>query len=355
MDTLDLREVADDFGEGPGNGREFAGPVGEFVGPAEPGGGVGFPFGGHAAAQRRGARCSVGLSYQEDSLRRKKWRVTSDEWRAKEEHRRGTAGAGEAGGINTRTLFAEPAVGGGLVGVDAAVAEERPVAASVFAFRWVAFHDENFFFVIGGLGDDLAEGIGDEGMAPEFETRVALFGLAFEADAIDDGGGDAVSDSVRALNGFPGVELGGAELRFFARMPADAGGIEDYLSAAERGEAGAFGIPLVPADLHADARVPGVEIGKTKIAGGEIEFFVIEGIVGNVHLAIFAEEAAVGVEHGYGVVIDAGGAAFEKRDDQRYFALFGYLGKFFRGGTGDGFGEIEKVGVFGAAEIFAVK
>ena len=44
---LDAREVANDFGEGPGNGSELAGPVGEFVGPTEKCALVQFPFGRH--------------------------------------------------------------------------------------------------------------------------------------------------------------------------------------------------------------------------------------------------------------------------------------------------------------------
>ncbi len=34
VDPLNLRKMADDFREGPRNGREFSGPVGEFMGPA---------------------------------------------------------------------------------------------------------------------------------------------------------------------------------------------------------------------------------------------------------------------------------------------------------------------------------
>ena len=94
-------------------------------------------------------------------------------------------------------------------------------------------------------------------------------------------------------------------------MPANAGGIENDLRAAEGGDAGALRIPLVPANLHADFSVLGVEIREAEIAGREIKFFVVERVVGNVHFAVFAEEAAVGIEDRAGVVIDAGGAALE--------------------------------------------
>src|SRR5437016_2118337 len=54
IDAFDMRQVADDFCEGPGNGGEFSGPVAYFVRPAEPSGFVRFPFGGHAKAKRAG-------------------------------------------------------------------------------------------------------------------------------------------------------------------------------------------------------------------------------------------------------------------------------------------------------------
>ena len=252
-------------------------------------------------------------------------------------------------------LFAQPAIQDGAVGVDATIAEEWPVATSIFAFCGIAFDDQDLFLVLGSFGGDLAKGVGDERISPEFEAGVAVGGLALEADAIDDGDVDAIGDGVRALNSFPGVELGGTEFGFFVRMPANAGGVKNDLRAAESGDAGTFGIPLIPADLHADFSVVRLEIGKTEITGSEIEFLVVERIVGNVHLAIFAEEGAVGIENGAGVVVDAGGAALEKRNDKYDFFFLGYFGERFGRWAGDRFGQIEKIGIFLAAEIFAPK
>jgi hypothetical protein len=253
----------------------------------------------------------------------------------------------------TRLLFAEPAIGDDGISVDAAIAEEGPIPASLFALGWIAFDDENFFLVVGSFGENLAERIGDEGIAPEFDARIALVGFAFKADAIDDSHIGAIGDGVGTLNGFPGIELGSAKLRFLVRMPADAGGIKDNLRALERGDARTFGIPLVPTDLHADAGEFGVEVEKAEIAGSEIKFFVVERIVGNVHLAIFAEVGAIGIENGAGVVVNAGGAAFENGNDERDFLFFSDLREALGGGAGNGFGEIEEFGIFGAAKIFA--
>src|SRR5438132_11583519 len=168
-------------------------------------------------------------------------------------------------------LFAEPAVQDGLIGVDAAVAEEGPIAARVFALGGIALDDENFFLVVRSFGNHLAKGIGNERIPPEFQTRVAILRLAFETNAIDDRGVNTVCNGVAALNGFPGVELRAAELRFFMRVPANTGGIKNHVRTAKSGEARAFGIPLVPADLYADTRVSCIKIRETKIARREIK------------------------------------------------------------------------------------
>ncbi len=100
---------------------------------------------------------------------------------------------------------------------------------------------------------------------------------------------------------------------FLGGMPADGRGIKQNVRATQAREARAFRIPLIPADQHADAAVARVEIGKSEIAGREIKFFVIERVVGDVHLAINAQQRAVGIEHRRRVVVEAGGAALEER------------------------------------------
>ena len=60
INAFDSREVANDFCVGPGNGGEFAGPIGFFVGPAEPGGFVMFPLCGHPETTFKGSGTARG-------------------------------------------------------------------------------------------------------------------------------------------------------------------------------------------------------------------------------------------------------------------------------------------------------
>ncbi len=57
------------------------------------------------------------------------------------------------------------------------------------------------------------------------------------------------------------------------------------------------------------------------------------------HLAIFAEIAAVGVDHRACVVIHAGGAPLKKGSDDDDFFLFRNLREGFGRGAGNRFGE----------------
>lgn len=62
---------------------------------------------------------------------------------------------------------------------------------------------------------------------------------------------------------------------------------------------------------------------ETEIAGSEIEFFVIGRVIGDVHLAVFSRDGAVGLKHHCRVVIDPGGTAFEERRDKHHVMLLG--------------------------------
>ncbi len=204
------------------------------------------------------------------------------------------------------------------------------------------------------LSNDYALGIAEERSAPEFKT-VAAFGGSFVADAIDGSDINSIGDGVAALDGAPGIALSLAVGGLFGRVPADGGGVEKNYGAVQGGEAGALWIPLIPADQSCDAAGFGIERTKTEVAGSEIKFFVVGGIVGDVHFAVDAGDFAVSVDDGGGVVIDAGGATFEKRGDDDDFGFLGDAAERFGGGAGNGFGQFEILDVFALAEVLGLK
>ena len=266
----------------------------------------------------------------------------------------------------------EITAGDASVGVDAAVTQEGPVAASVFKEFGVDLGDEDLFPVVGGLGDDPAEGVGDEGAAPEFQAgvgrvragalhqrAVVLDVAVLVADTVNGTDEDAVGDGVGALHGLPGGVLGFAELFLFRRMPADGGWVKEGFRTHEGGDAGSLGIPLVPADEGSDGPVRGALGAEPEIAGGEIKLFVIERVVGDVHLAVDAGEVvrcgAGVVEDGGSVVVETGGAALEQGSYQYDFFIFDDLAEDGGGGSGDGLGGVEESVLFALAEVLGAE
>src|SRR5215469_17787621 len=221
------------------------------------------------------------------------------------------------GHLRRTSSFAEPAAENGLISIDSTVAEERPIAAGVFTLGGIAFDDENFLLAVGSFGNNLAKRIGDKRISPELQPRIAVLRMSFKPDSVHHRGIHSIRDRMAALNRFPCFELPRAELFLFVRMPADARWIKNDLRAAKSSEPRACWVPLVPADLHADARVLRIEIRKAQIAGSEIKFFVIERVVRNMHLAVFSKKRSVGIQNCAGVVINAGSAALVHGDDLR--------------------------------------
>ena len=254
LDRLVVGEHARDLGVDPRNRPELARPVRLVMRPRDPGRAVRLPLGGHPPA----ARCrSVG------------------------------------GHAPRYRLEDRP------VGVDAAIAQERPVAAHALDQRRIAPRDEHLF-VVAGLGDVAAERIGDERVAEEREAVGAR--LVLVADAVGRRDVDAVGDRVRALDRPPRVDLRLAPFVLLGRVPADRRRVEEHLRAEQRRDARGLRVPLIPADQDADrgvARLPHLEAGprarsplvvEVPVAGREVVLLVEQRIVRDVHLAIHAEQ-----------------------------------------------------------------
>src|SRR5450759_4999741 len=122
--------------------------------------------------------------------------------------------------------------------------------------------------------------------------------------SIDHADKNTIGDGVSPLDGAPRIVLHGAELGLFVRMPADGSGIEENIGALQSGKARAFGIPLIPADESPHAAVFGIEGFEAKIAGSEIKLFIIKRVIRDVHLAIEALGAPVGVKNDRGIVVE---------------------------------------------------
>ena len=143
---------------------------------------------------------------------------------------------------------------------------------------------------------------------------------------------------------------------FSGGMPADGGGVEQDLGALQGGQAGAFGIPLVPADQRAHAADGGVEGAKAEVAGREVVLFVVERVVGDVHLAI---EAAQGCRRRRRRPPCCGRrrrARFSNSEAMRTMrSCLASVGQRLVTRAGDGLGQVEQVRILALAEILGLK
>src|ERR1043166_2812472 len=251
-----------------------------------------------------------------------------------------------------KQLIDEPLLDPG-IGVDTAIAQERPMRPRYIDTIPVDFGHHDLFAIGAPFRDDLAARRDDEALAPELDAVAA--GRRFMTDAIDRRDVTAVRDRVAALHGFPGGILGRAVLFFLAWMPTDRCRIKKNLRAAKGGEPRRFRIPLVPTNADADFSVRGRPCLESEIARREIKLFVVRRIVRDMHLAILAEITPVRIDDRGGVVINAGRAFLKKRgDDDRASFARDFL-QLRRRRSRNFLGEREVRVIFALAEILGAE
>ena len=176
----------------------------------------------------------------------------------------------------------------------------------------------------------------------------------FMADPVARQHRQAVGHRMAAMAQYPGVALAVFLVLHVVRIPADRGGVEQQFGTGQGHQSRRFRIPLVPAHQHAQAADRGVDRSEAQIAGGEVELLVEARVVGDVHLAVLAQQGAVLLQDHGGVVVQAGSAALEQRADDDYAVLLGQRAQALRAGAGNRLGQVELGGRFVLAEIGAV-
>src|SRR5438128_2672723 len=170
--------------------------------------------------------------------------------------------------------------------------------------------DHNLFSIRRTLCYDFAARRRDKTLSPKLNSIAA--GRCFMTDPIRGCDITAIRNRMTALNYLPSGMLCCTEFFLFAWMPADGCWVKNNLRAPQCRKPRRFRIPLVPANADADLSLRRFPCLKPQITRSEVKLFVVKGIVGNMHLAIFTEQFAVRVDNCGCVVIDAGAALLEK-------------------------------------------
>ena len=135
------------------------------------------------------------------------------------------------------------------------------------------------------------------------------------------------------------------------RVPPNGSGIKQNIGALQSREPRTLGIPLIPANQRAHLADRRVKRAKAQVARSEIKFFVIERIVGNVHLAVDSPQAPASINDSSRIVIHAGGALFENGSDHAHPGRARHLSYDLRRGAGNCFCQIKQSGIFALAEV----
>ena len=108
---------------------------------------------------------------------------------------------------------------------------------------------------------------------------------------------------------------------------ADGRRIYQQFCPCQRHQACCLGVPLIPAHQYTQTSYAGVDGLETEVARREVEFLVVAGVVGDVHLTVFAGDGAVLLQDHSGVVIQPCGATLKQRRDNHDLQFFGDIAK----------------------------
>src|SRR5207248_6780405 len=145
----------------------------------------------------------------------------------------------------------------------------------------------NLFLIDRTFRDDFAVRPAHEALSPKFNAIST--GGRLMTNAVRHRDVTPVGDRMTTLNRLPRGMLRFSKFFFLARMPADCRWIKNNLRAVQGSQPRGFWIPLVPAHADADLAVRSVPGLESEIARREVKLFVIQRIIGNMHLAIFPE------------------------------------------------------------------
>ena len=257
-------------------------------------------------------------------------------------------------GISGKNGLIDKSPGNISVVLDAAVAEEWPPAAHILAVLQVDIYHQALFFLIAGTVVELALRTGYETAAPELDALGLTARIRLETYAVYGDDRQSVGYGMAPHHGSPRLAL--ALLLFLGIIGsvADGGRIDEYFGSLQRHQTGCFGIPLVPANQHAELAYRGLDRVETEVARSEIELLVVGRIVGDVHLAVFSGYASILLHHYRRIVVEPRSAALEEGGDDDDAEILGKLAVEIGRRARNRLCQVEEVNILYLTEIEGV-
>ena len=146
-----------------------------------------------------------------------------------------------------RPIVQEP-LSESLIGVDASISQEWPIAPNVLDQAEIAFDDEDGLFVVRGSRQDPTEWVRHEGASPKTNSAARRALEPFVTNPVGRNDEDSICDRMTALDGLPGVALVFVDGLAFIELPTDRRRKEENLRSGECRRARGLGKPLIPTD-----------------------------------------------------------------------------------------------------------
>lgn len=169
-------------------------------------------------------------------------------------------------GISGKNGLIDKSLGNISVVLDAAVAEEWPPAAHILAVLQVDIYHQALFFLIAGTVVELALRTGYETAAPELDALGLTARIRLETYSVYGDDWQSVGYGMATHHGSPRLALALLLLLGIIGSIADGGRIDEHFGSLQRHQTGCFGIPLVPANQHAELAYRGLDRVETDVA-----------------------------------------------------------------------------------------
>jgi hypothetical protein len=198
------------------------------------------------------------------------------------------------------------------VGIDSPIAKKGPIAPNPLDRAWITIHDQHGFLIMRCLREDSTKGIGHKGTTPESNALTVGPLERLVSDAIHGNHEDAIRNRVGALNRLPRLHLRLIDGLALVELSTDRRRVEKEFRAGECGRPRRLGKPLIPTDQHTEPPGFGLMGHEAEISRREMEFLVVERIVGDMHLPIATGDFSSAVQDDRRVVVEARGTTLEE-------------------------------------------